>query len=126
MSTLASGPRFRRLNAHFGAEVTGVDLTADLDPATIAELRAAWLEHQVLLFPGQHLDPAGQARFAAGIGELTAGSAVLSPIEVDSPVVAFDSRSFRSDDGYHRVQLRGTRPVGTGDGVGVGVGVGVA
>ncbi|MFC0589191.1 TauD/TfdA dioxygenase family protein [Novosphingobium aquiterrae] len=39
-----------------GARVTGLDLSRSLDPATIAEIRAIWLEHHVLAFPDQHLD----------------------------------------------------------------------
>lgn len=38
-----------------GATVRGVDLAADLDATTIAEIRAAWLEHKVLAFPDQDL-----------------------------------------------------------------------
>ncbi len=37
-----------------GATVRGVDLT-DLDQGTVAEVRAAWLEHKVLAFPDQPL-----------------------------------------------------------------------
>lgn len=38
-----------------GATVTGVDLSAPLDAATTGEIRAAWLDHHVLAFPGQSL-----------------------------------------------------------------------
>lgn len=34
-----------------GARVTGVDLTKPLDAETVAEIRAAWLDHHVLSFP---------------------------------------------------------------------------
>jgi taurine dioxygenase len=36
-----------------GAEVAGVDLTGELSDETVAEIRAAWLEHLVLFFRGQ-------------------------------------------------------------------------
>jgi taurine dioxygenase len=36
-----------------GATVTGVDLTVALDKASVASIRAAWLEHHVLAFPDQ-------------------------------------------------------------------------
>ncbi|MEZ5179551.1 MAG: TauD/TfdA family dioxygenase [Acidimicrobiales bacterium] len=39
----------------FGATVVGVDLGSPIDPDRAAELRAAWLRHQVLVFPGQDL-----------------------------------------------------------------------
>ena len=38
-----------------GAVVSGIDLSRPLDPASVATIRAAWLEHQVLAFPDQHL-----------------------------------------------------------------------
>jgi taurine dioxygenase len=39
-----------------GAEISGADL-AELDDATFAEIRAAWLAHQVLFFRDQDLTP---------------------------------------------------------------------
>jgi len=38
-----------------GARVTGLDLSKALDPATIAEVRQAWLQHHVLAFPDQEI-----------------------------------------------------------------------
>ncbi|MFN8025367.1 MAG: TauD/TfdA family dioxygenase [Acidimicrobiia bacterium] len=53
-----------------GAEVGGVDLAADLSDETVAEIRAAWLEHLVLFFRGQeHLAPDTFMGFAKRIGE---------------------------------------------------------
>lgn len=51
-----------------GARVTGVDLAAPLDPATVAEIRAAWLQHHVLAFPGQHMDDDALERFTLAMG----------------------------------------------------------
>ena len=53
-----------------GAQVDGIDLAADLDDATIAELRAALVAHKVLVFRNQELDAAGQSRFASRFGDL--------------------------------------------------------
>lgn len=39
-----------------GARITGVDLKAPLDSATVSAIRAAWLEHHVLAFPDQYLN----------------------------------------------------------------------
>lgn len=38
-----------------GATITGVDLSADLDAASVQALRRAWMEHHVLAFPDQQL-----------------------------------------------------------------------
>jgi len=53
-----------------GAEVRGLDLAADLDDGTVADLRAAFCEHQVLFFRDQDLSPAAQIAFGRRFGEL--------------------------------------------------------
>src|SRR4051812_30452511 len=40
-----------------GARVTGVDLRQPPDATTMAEIRAAWLDHLVIYFPEQDLTP---------------------------------------------------------------------
>ena len=52
-----------------GAEITGVDLAADLDGATVAEIRRAWLDHLVVFFRDQFLGPAEFLAFARRLGE---------------------------------------------------------
>jgi taurine dioxygenase len=52
-----------------GAEVAGVDLSADLDEETVTALRQAWLEHLVLFFRDQDLPPARFLAFARRFGE---------------------------------------------------------
>jgi taurine dioxygenase len=56
-----------------GAVVSGLDLRDRLDAATTAELRAAWLAHQVLVFPDQEL----------GFAELEAVAMAFGPIGED-------------------------------------------
>jgi taurine dioxygenase len=51
-----------------GATVTGVDLTRDLAPGKVAEIRAAWLEHHVLAFPDQAMDDDDLERFTLAFG----------------------------------------------------------
>lgn len=53
----------------FGAAITGVDLGAALDAPTVAAIRAAWLEHQVVYFPDQRMSHADLERFTRYIGE---------------------------------------------------------
>ena len=51
-----------------GARVIGVDLSAPLDNATVAEIRAAWLGHHVLAFPDQRMDDDALERFTVALG----------------------------------------------------------
>lgn len=53
-----------------GAMVSGVDLSAPLPDELIGELRAAWLEHQVLFFRDQDLTLDQHREFARAFGEL--------------------------------------------------------
>lgn len=59
----------RRVSGALGAEVHGVDLAAPLPDETVAEIRQAWLDHGVVFFRDQVLDPAGQLAFAKRLGE---------------------------------------------------------
>jgi alpha-ketoglutarate-dependent taurine dioxygenase len=52
-----------------GAEITGVDLATDLLDETVGEIRRAWLEHQVVFFRDQFLEPADFLTFARRLGE---------------------------------------------------------
>jgi taurine dioxygenase len=61
----------RKVTANIGAEVVGLDISAELDDGTVAALRAALNEHKALVFRDANLDDAGQQRFARSFGELT-------------------------------------------------------
>lgn len=52
-----------------GASVRGIDLTKALSEQEIADVRIAWLEHQVLAFPDQRMDDDDLERFTLAIGE---------------------------------------------------------
>ncbi len=52
-----------------GAEITGVDLATDLAESTVAEIRRAWLDHLVVFFPDQFLEPQEFIAFSRRIGE---------------------------------------------------------
>ncbi|MGB0921350.1 MAG: TauD/TfdA dioxygenase family protein [Alphaproteobacteria bacterium] len=52
-----------------GAAITGIDLTKPLDENTIADIRAAWLEHHVLSFPDQPMNDDDLERFTLYFGE---------------------------------------------------------
>ncbi len=54
----------RPFDAALGAEITGINLANDISPETFQIIHHAWLEHMVLVFPGQTLDEEEQIRFA--------------------------------------------------------------
>lgn len=60
----------RPIASALGAEVSGVDLSAPLDDDTFGEIKRAWLEHLVLFFRDQNLEPDAQKRFGEYFGEL--------------------------------------------------------
>ena len=53
-----------------GAEITGLDLSRPLPDETITAIRDAFVEHHVVFFRGQDLDPAAQVAFGERFGEL--------------------------------------------------------
>ncbi len=59
------------LHPVIGAEIRGVDLSRELDPATIEEIRQAWYDHSVLLFRDQKsFTGEDQLRFAGHFGDV--------------------------------------------------------
>lgn len=57
-------------DAPLGAEITGVDLTGDVDEGTIRGIRDAALRHLVVVVRGQHLTPDDHLRFARRLGPM--------------------------------------------------------
>ncbi|MFF0817263.1 TauD/TfdA dioxygenase family protein [Rhodococcus sp. NPDC003318] len=78
-----------KLGAHIGAQIDGVTLGGDLDPATVSLIRSALLEHKVVFFRGQHhLTEESQYEFAQLLGEpttahptVTSKGATILPID---------------------------------------------
>ncbi|MFC1402636.1 MULTISPECIES: TauD/TfdA family dioxygenase [Streptacidiphilus] len=87
----------RKVTARIGAEVTGIDLNRELDPATVTALRAAVNEHKALVFRDVDLDDAGQQRFAAHFGPLTTAHPTV-PSQPGAPnVLPVDSEDGRAN-----------------------------
>ena len=61
--------RVEPIGGTLGAIIHDVDLT-DLDDRTFGAVYAAWLDHLVVFFRGQQLDPAAHVAFARRFGEL--------------------------------------------------------
>lgn len=74
-----------------GATVTGVDLSAPLDGATVREIRTAWLAHQVLAFPDQDLTDQDLLRITDTLGGV-GDDPYFESIAPDNPVVALTRR----------------------------------
>ncbi|OHB28689.1 MAG: taurine dioxygenase [Phenylobacterium sp. RIFCSPHIGHO2_01_FULL_69_31] len=60
----------RRVAGALGAEISGVDLAQPLPDETIAAIRRALVEHQVIFFRDQDLTPAQQVAFGRRFGPL--------------------------------------------------------
>jgi taurine dioxygenase len=60
----------KRLTGAIGAEVRGVNLNHSLDEGTFATIQQAFLDHCMLVFRGQFLDPEAQTAFAQRWGKV--------------------------------------------------------
>jgi len=58
------------LSDALGAAITGVDLRRDLDDATIQDIKQAWYDHVILVFPNQDINDDEQENFCRNFGEL--------------------------------------------------------
>ena len=52
-----------------GAQILGLNLSQKLSSDLVAELRAAWLEHHILVFPDQNLSKSDLEKFTLYFGE---------------------------------------------------------
>ena len=111
------GLDIRPLDATFGAVVTGVRLTA-LDAATWNAIHGAWLNHALLIFPGQFLARDEQIAFAKRFGALEFAIAPISNVKSDGSLRADDDSDdvvkvlkgnmyWHADSTYMPVQAKG-------------------
>ena len=70
-----------------GAEITNVDLTQQLSSEQVTEIRQAWLEHHVLVFPKQELSVEDLARFTLYFGNF-GEDPFFKPIEAHKNIAA--------------------------------------
>src|SRR5688572_5252092 len=61
--------QIKRLAFGLGAEVTGVSLDQPLSREVVAQIRQAWNEHCVLVFPSQPLEHEQHIAFSKNFGE---------------------------------------------------------
>jgi taurine dioxygenase len=60
----------KRLAGALGAEISGVDLSKDLDAASFDAIQKAYLQHQVIFFRNQTMTPDQHKRFGRRFGTL--------------------------------------------------------
>ena len=65
-----SNIKIERVGYACGARVTGIDLSGPVSAADLEDIRQAWLENLVLVFPKQDLDPHKLVAFTSQFGEL--------------------------------------------------------
>jgi len=101
----------------FGATVTGLKLAA-LDDEEFQRLYRVWLDHALLIFPGQHLSRAEQTAFAQRFGPLEFDTTPISNVKGDGSVRADDPKDgvikvlkgnmfWHCDSTYMPVQAKG-------------------
>ena len=121
-----TGATLHPLSARLGAEVSGLDITGPIEPATAAWLRQALLDHLVLFVRGQDMTDAQHIAFASIFGEpnvypVTAARGIDEPLEW----IEDDESSPPKSDIWHTdaafmpeppdvavLQMRSTPPVG--------------
>lgn len=89
--TTAAALDIRKVTANIGAEVSGIDLNADLDQETVQALRAALNEHKALVFRNVNLDDDGQQRFARHFGALTTAHPTVPSVDGVPNVLPVDN-----------------------------------
>lgn len=94
MVTTGTELAVRRIGGRIGAEVRGVDLSAELTSAEVDGIHHALLAHKAVFFREQSLTDADQVRFASLFGDLTTAHPTV-PSVPDAPHVL----SVDSDDG---------------------------
>lgn len=86
--------QFTKLGARIGAEIRGLDLSADLSDATIAHIREALNVHKALVFREANvLDDDAQVRFAGRFGLLTNAHPTVASVAGKPSVLPVDSEN---------------------------------
>jgi len=96
-----SGIEIRKVTAHIGAHVSGVDIAKPLDEETATALRDALNVHKALIFSDVNLDDAGQQAFARHFGELTTAHPTVPAVDGAPNVLPVDSEGGRAANNWH-------------------------
>src|SRR5947209_19740992 len=101
MTIAHTGLDVRRIGGRIGAEVVGVDMNNGLDERTVAELNDALLAYKVLVLRGNHLDDAGQTRFAAAFGPLTTAHPTVPSLDGNEHVLPVEGGEGARANNWH-------------------------
>ena len=87
----ASAVKVKKIGAHLGAEVEGVDLAKPLNDATFQAVHDAFVEHEVIVMHDQMITSDQQMDFARRFGELSVHP--FAPNSDDTPeLIVFDNK----------------------------------
>jgi alpha-ketoglutarate-dependent sulfate ester dioxygenase len=85
---------FAKLGSRIGAEVRGFDLSGELSPETVGQIRAALNEHKALVFREANiLSDEAQVKFASHFGPLTTAHPTVASVEGEENVLPVDSEN---------------------------------
>ena len=110
MSTLAQNRiDVTPLGSAPGAEVRGIDMRQPLDETTQRELLEAWMQHLVLVLPGQHIGDKEHVDLTRCLGE----PEIFHQIIIKSKSLREISRVSKVEDEgqLHRTTIVGAEPV---------------
>ncbi|WP_045449251.1 taurine dioxygenase [Tepidicaulis marinus] len=79
------------MNPVIGAEIHGLDLSKPLGERTVAGIKQALLDHQVIFFRGQELDPDSHMRLAGIFGELEPPHPIFPKIESHPQIAVLEN-----------------------------------
>jgi taurine dioxygenase len=109
----------QRFGYALGADVTGLDLRQPLDAAAVASVRAAALEHLLLRFPDQNLQPEEFRAFAQRFGALRTGFGETADAKTpdfeqltNQPVNGKPWDGYKNGSNWHTDRSHTTQPTG--------------
>ena len=85
--TVTTALDVRPIAGFIGAEIHGVDLTRPLDPETIAQIRAVWLQWKVVFFRDQDITQDQHVAFGAQFGDVTPAHPTLPAMFPERPEI---------------------------------------
>lgn len=112
----AAGVTVKKTGVHLGAEIGGIDLNQPLDDARTAAIRAALLEHEVLIFRSQDISVEALVDFGRRFGELSVHPIAPHDEEVPELIVFDDDEEDPAvfTDNWHTDEtFREVPPLGT-------------